>query len=181
MSASPRMYHTASGLGVGRVLIADHHASQAMIDRAAMSHAAFHASRSTCPQAAVGAVILRRGFSAANGMIYGWNGSPDGVPTCREAGCVLIPATETSREYSRHLHAEARAIGHAAKAGRSIDGATIYVTLAPCLDCARLIGVAGISRVVIPQDTSDEWAATIGAYLHQAGVAVDFVNEWGTE
>jgi dCMP deaminase len=162
---------TARGLPTWRV-VAQGHASPVALTlrehRDNLEHAHFHAARSTCPKAKVGCLIVSPDLKRT---VYGWNGAPAGVATCHEAGCVLIPATEASREYSRHLHAEARAIAHAALDGLATRGATLYVTIPPCLDCARLICVAGIA-LIVTTDLTDEWFDAIGAYLDAGGVKI---------
>lgn len=56
------------------------------------------------------------------------------------------PATGKTKPYV--LHAEANAITKVAKSGNNSQGATLYVTDAPCMECAKLIIQAGIRRVV---------------------------------
>lgn len=50
------------------------------------------------------------------------------------------------------MHAEANAITKVAKSGNSSKGATMYITLSPCLECAKLIIQAGIKRVVYAEE-----------------------------
>lgn len=145
-------------------------------DQFMLELARLHGTASTCPKAQVGAVILKRGGVAMDDMVYGWNGAPVGVPTCREEGCVVVPATEHTREHSRHLHAEARAIAHAACRGIPTDFATIYITHAPCLDCAKLILDAGFWSVVIPEP-SYQWEESVGLFLHSGGMNVRRITE----
>jgi dCMP deaminase len=65
------------------------------------------------------------------------------------------------------LHAEANAILKVAKSTQSSDGATLYVTMSPCIECAKLIIQAGISRVVY----SEEYRDTSGLkLLEKAGI-----------
>lgn len=58
-------------------------------------------------------------------------------------------------------HAEANALAAAAKQGISTDETTLYVTVAPCLNCSRLLIAAGISRVVYVKEYRDR----AGLYL----------------
>jgi dCMP deaminase len=68
------------------------------------------------------------------------------------------------------LHAEANAITKLAKSGNSSDGATLYVTMSPCVECAKLIIQSGIKRVVY----EDEYRDTTGLeLLKRAGIAVE--------
>ena len=104
----------------------------------------------------VGCVIMKDGVLLADG----YNGAPSGFPnvTRDEGGCTL-PTT---------LHAETNAIAKLAKTGRSCDGATIYTTLSPCWDCAKLIYQSGIVRIVFDvlyPDTNLELIKTLGIQI----------------
>jgi dCMP deaminase len=72
------------------------------------------------------------------------------------------------------IHAEQNAILYAVKNKTSVDGATLYVTLSPCLACARIIYSMGISKVVY-----------LNSYAEYKGIAsdegVDFLNTFGIE
>lgn len=59
-------------------------------------------------------------------------------------------------KYDHVIHAETNAIGHAAKMGRSTNGATMYVTAFPCLSCAKLVIAAGIKRIFY-EKTLEGW------------------------
>jgi len=67
------------------------------------------------------------------------------------------------------VHAEANAIAFAAKHGVATDGATLYTTMAPCLECAKLIVNAGIVRVVAASQYRDDSGTRL---LHSLGVDV---------
>jgi dCMP deaminase len=104
------------------------------------------AVRSTCLAFPVGAVIVNDKQILATG----YNGSPPGSPHCTAQGFCYegLSACNASKTMpSRSIHAEANAIAQAAKHGISTRGATIYVTLEPCLACLKLIISAGIDRV----------------------------------
>lgn len=108
------------------------------------------ASRSTCLAIAVGAVIVMEKQVIATG----YNGPPTGTPHCTDQGfCYpeLLSCGNGSILPSRAIHAEANAIAQAAKHGSQINGATIYITLEPCLSCLKLIIAAGIQEVVYHQ------------------------------
>lgn len=145
-----------------------------------MAHAVLAARRSTCPAAAVGAVIARDDVVVA----IGYNGAPRGVAHCSDDGCVVIAGGETGRDYSRHVHAEANAIVHCARDGRSSDGCDLYVTRFPCLDCAKLIIQAGIRRVfVLDEDEGEDWlvsgremASPVAMFLIRAGVRIGLIG-----
>jgi len=101
------------------------------------------AERSTCSRAKVGALAVRD-----NRIIsIGYGGSPSGLPHCLDDGCEEGPDGGCTRT----IHAEANVIAFAAKAGISLDGATLYVTLSPCYDCAKLIINSGIVEVVFAE------------------------------
>jgi dCMP deaminase len=87
----------------------------------------------------VGAVIVKNG----NILSFGYNGTPSGFDNACE--------TEDGHTKPIVVHAEANAICKLAKAGGSSDGATIYCTHSPCIECAKLIIQAGITRVVFKE------------------------------
>ncbi|MBA7550208.1 tRNA-specific adenosine deaminase [subsurface metagenome] len=67
------------------------------------------------------------------------------------------------------LHAEANAITKVAKSNNSSDGATLYITASPCMDCAKLIIQSGIKRIVY----ADEYRITEGLnLLEKAGIEI---------
>ena len=118
------------------------------------------ARRSTCPRAAVGALIVRD----KRILTTGYNGSPMGLPHCTDVGCLMVEG-----HCVRTLHAEQNAIIQAALHGLSVNESTIYVTHQPCLSCAKMIINAGIVRVVYAGDYPDLQART---FLSEAGVAL---------
>ena len=72
------------------------------------------------------------------------------------------------------LHAEANAITKVAKSTNSSEGSTLYVTLSPCLECAKLIIQSGIKRVVY----KDKYRKTDGLeLLKKAGIEVEQIND----
>lgn len=104
------------------------------------------ATRSTCLAFPVGAVIVKDRQVVATG----YNGSPSGSVHCTTQGyCYpgLSSCDASSSLPSRAVHAEANAIAQAAKHGISCAGASIYVTLEPCVSCLKLIISAGIQEV----------------------------------
>lgn len=90
---------------------------------------------SHCTRSKVGAVIVKDN----NIISFGYNGTPAGVDNCCERHGVTVPEV---------IHAEMNAILKAAKTGHSVDGASLYLTLSPCVECAKLILQSGIKRVV---------------------------------
>jgi dCMP deaminase len=104
------------------------------------------ATRSTCLAFPVGAVIVKDRQVLATG----YNGSPSGSAHCTTQGYCYpeLSACNASKILpSRSIHAEANAIAQAAKHGINTSGATIYVTLEPCLACLKLVISAGIREV----------------------------------
>ncbi|AFZ20310.1 deoxycytidylate deaminase [Allocoleopsis franciscana] len=104
------------------------------------------ATRSTCLAFPVGAVIVKNKQILATG----YNGSPAGSAHCTEQGYCYpgLSSCDASKTLpSRAVHAEANAIAQAAKHGISTEGASIYVTLEPCLSCLKLVISAGIREV----------------------------------
>lgn len=102
------------------------------------------AKRSTCIRVQVGCVIVkdRRVIS------MGYNGAPSGLIHCNTY--FADKSQSTHREFSSkwEVHAEANAIGWAARYGISTEGTTLYTTISPCLSCAKLIIAAGIKNVI---------------------------------
>jgi dCMP deaminase len=101
------------------------------------------ALRSHCVKAQVGAVLTKD----TRIVSLGYNGPPAGTHNCDEEwpehGC----ARDSKGSCSLALHAEQNAILYAVKNNTSIEGSTLYVTLSPCIACARVIFTMGIKRV----------------------------------
>ena len=119
------------------------------------------ATRSNCSRRHVGAVIVRNRHILSTG----YNG------TCLEGGCPRCAGKTKSGEHLDEclcVHAEQNAICQAAQHGHAIEGATAYVTISPCLTCAKLLINAGIKEVVY----SGEYAFldTVKDIFKQAGV-----------
>jgi dCMP deaminase len=119
------------------------------------------AQRATCLRRKVGAVVVRN----KRILTTGYNGSPPGMPHCTDVGC-----WEVEGHCIRTIHAEQNAIAQAALHGVSTEGATIYVTAAPCINCAKLLIASGISRVVY----SDKYTDSLGErVLREGGISLD--------
>jgi dCMP deaminase len=104
------------------------------------------ATRSTCLAFPVGAVIVKDRQILATG----YNGSPSGSVHCTAQGFCYpgLSSCDASKILpSRAVHAEANAIAQAARHGISTGGASIYVTLEPCIYCLKLVISAGIREV----------------------------------
>lgn len=109
-------------------------------DKHYLEMAAVWAKNSYCKRRQVGALLVK------NKMIIsdGFNGTPAGFENqCEDENDVTKPYV---------LHAEANAITKVAKSGNSSDGATLYITTAPCIECAKLIIQSGIERVVYSEE-----------------------------
>jgi len=92
----------------------------------------------------------------------GYNGTPRGFENVCE--------NEDGSTKSYVLHAEANAITKVARSNNSSEGATIYITASPCIECAKLIIQAGIVRVVYRDDYRLQEGIDL---LKRAGVRVD--------
>ena len=129
-------------------------------DQRYLEMAEIWAKNSYCKRRQVGALLVK------NNMIIsdGYNGTPSGFENVCEENGVTKPYV---------LHAEANAISKVAKSGNSSEGATLYVTASPCIECAKLIIQSGIKRVVY----KDEYRLTDGIdLLARAGVEVDKID-----
>ena len=119
------------------------------------------AGNSYCRRRQVGALIVKDRMIISDG----YNGTPSGFENIYE------DENGVTKPYV--LHAEANAISKVAKSGNSSDGATLYVTASPCIECAKLIIQAGIRRVVY----KDEYRLTDGIdLLKRAGIEVEKVD-----
>lgn len=126
-------------------------------------------TRSTCMRRQVGAVIVKDHRI----ITTGYNGAPSGLRHCTEIGTcerqrLQIPSGER-HELCRALHAEQNAILQAAKIGVSTEGATIYITLQPCVICAKMLINAGITRIVHRGEYPDALSKNM---LEEAGIEV---------
>jgi dCMP deaminase len=114
----------------------------------------------TCDRAQVGAVIIRDGRC----ITWGYNGAPPGLPHCNENNHgwgimvgLLEQADRIPAQGCRNAtHAEANALAFAARHGISTDGGTLYVTVSPCENCARLLIAAGIVGVHADEEYRDQ-------------------------
>ena len=112
-----------------------------------MALADLASNRSTCLVRKVGAIIVRNNQVLATG----YNGSPSGAYHCSEVKhCSLgtPDCVQAENIPSMAIHAEINAICQAAKYGVPVEGATIYVTHAPCLNCLKAVISCGIQRIV---------------------------------
>lgn len=127
-----------------------------------MRMARIWAENSYCVRRQVGALLVK------NKMIIsdGYNGTPSGFENvCEDDNNVTKPYV---------LHAEANAITKVARSSNSSEGATLYVTASPCIECAKLIIQSGITRVVC----GEKYRILDGVdLLKRAGIEVEFIEE----
>src|SRR5574344_2100309 len=118
------------------------------------------AENSYCERRKVGALIVKDKMIISDG----YNGTPSGFENiCEDENNVTKPYV---------LHAEANAITKIARSSNSSDGATLYVTATPCIECAKLIIQAGIRRVVYATHYRLEDGLDL---LKRAGIEVVYV------
>ena len=122
-----------------------------------MRMAHIRAENSYCQRRKVGALIVKDKMIISDG----YNGTPAGFENvCEDEDGLTKPYV---------LHAEANAITKIARSNNNSDGATLYVTASPCIECAKLIVQAGIKRVVY----SEKYRLTDGIdLLERAGIEV---------
>ena len=116
------------------------------------------AKRSHCIKRHVGAVLAKD----TRIISIGYNGPPSGTHNCDEEwpkeGC----ARDSKGGCSLAIHAEQNAILYAVKNKTSVMGSTLYITLSPCLACARIIFSMGIEKVVY-----------LNSYAEHKGLSID--------
>ncbi|MDQ0158686.1 ComE operon protein 2 [Alkalibacillus salilacus] len=134
-------------------------------DQYYMSQSHLLALRSTCERLAVGATIVRDKRVIAGG----YNGSPSGSVHCIDEGCKLIDG-----HCVRTIHAEVNAILQCAKFGVATEGAEIYVTHFPCLNCCKTIIQSGIKKIYYAHDYKNHPYAI--ELLQEAGVEFEKVE-----
>lgn len=135
---------------------------QSLLDLRYMRMARIWAENSYCERRKVGAILVK------NKMIIsdGYNGTPSGFENICE--------DDNDQTKAYVLHAEANAITKVARSSNSSDGATLYVTASPCIECAKLIIQAGIQRVVC----GERYRILDGIdLLERAGVCVEILDE----
>ena len=135
---------------------------QTKFDQRYLEMARIWAKNSYCTRRQVGALVVK------NNMIIsdGYNGTPSGFENvCEDDNGITKPYV---------LHAEANAITKLARSSNNSEGATIYITASPCIECAKLIIQAGIKRVVY----GEKYRLTDGIeLLERAGIEVVYLGE----
>jgi dCMP deaminase len=140
---------------------ANKNTKQHLLDLRYLRMARIWSENSYCERRKVGALVVK------NKMIIsdGYNGTPSGFENVCE--------TEDNVTKPYVLHAEANAITKLARSENNSDGATLYVTASPCIECAKLIIQAGIKRVVYGEKYRLEDGINL---LKRAGIDVIYLN-----
>ena len=134
---------------------------QLTLDRRYIRMATIWAENSYCTRRQVGALIVKNQRIISDG----YNGTPAGFENiCEDENNVTKPYV---------LHAEANAITKIARSNNSSEGATLYVTASPCIECAKLIIQAGIKRVVYSEKNRLEDGLEL---LRKANIEVEYIN-----
>ena len=135
---------------------------QLTLDKRYIRMASIWAENSYCTRRQVGALIVKNQRIISDG----YNGTPSGFENvCEDGNNVTKPYV---------LHAEANAITKIARSNNSSEGATLYVTASPCIECAKLIIQAGIKRVVY----SEKYRLEAGIeLLKRANIEVVYSNK----
>ena len=131
---------------------------QTELDLRYLRMASIWAENSYCRRRQVGALIVKDNMIISDG----YNGTPSGFENvCEDEHGVTLPYV---------LHAEANAITKIARSNNNADGATLYVTDSPCIECSKLIIQAGIKRVIYNRS----YRLTDGIdLLRRAGIEVE--------
>ena len=132
-----------------------------ILDRRYLRMATIWSENSYCQRRQVGALIVKDKMIISDG----YNGTPSGFQNlCEDDNNVTHPYV---------LHAEANAITKIARSNNSSEGATLYVTASPCIECAKLIIQAGIKRVVYSEKYRLEDGLEL---LRKANIEVEYIN-----
>ena len=139
---------------------------QLLLDLRYLRMARIWAENSYCKRRQVGAIVVKDQRIISDG----YNGTPSGFENICEDD------TNTTKPYV--LHAEANAITKLARSSNNSDGATLYVTASPCIECAKLIIQAGIKRVVYGEKYRLEDGINL---LKRANINVIYLNPYEYE
>ena len=139
----------------------DNKDKQLRLDLRYLRMARIWAENSYCQRRKVGALVVKENMIISDG----YNGTPSGLENvCEDEMNVTKPYV---------LHAEANAITKLARSSNNSDGATLYVTASPCIECAKLIIQAGIKRVIY----GEQYRLTDGIdLLKRANIEVKYLN-----
>ena len=134
---------------------------QSLLDRRYLRMARIWAENSYCERRKVGALVVKDNMIISDG----YNGTPSGFEN------VCEDENNTTKPYV--LHAEANAITKLARSHNSSNGATMYITDSPCIECAKLIIQSGIKRVLYANTYRLDDGINL---LKRAGIDVEFVD-----
>jgi dCMP deaminase len=134
---------------------------QADFDKRYLEMARTWSKNSYCQRRQVGALIVKDRMIISDG----YNGTPEGFENVSE--------DENNKTKPYVLHAEANAITKVAKSNNSSDGATLYITTSPCMECSKLIIQSGIRRVVFCDTYHTDEGVRL---LERAGIEVQFME-----
>lgn len=169
-------------------------AKQTKVDRLYLRMAFIWSENSYAIRRKVGCLIVKNNTIISDG----YNGTPCGFPNVCEYAIDLDDHGQSEiktddveqlkklnesgqwqlRTYPIVLHAESNAITKLAKSGNSSEGATIYITDEPCLECAKLIVQSGIKRVVYAREYRQHLGIEM---LKQANIEVQQIKINGEE
>jgi len=135
---------------------------QTVLDKRYMRMALVWAENSYCTRRQVGALLIKDKMIISDG----YNGTPSGFENICE--------DESNKTKPYVLHAEANAITKVARSHNSSEGATLYVTASPCIECSKLIIQAGIVRVVYGEPYHLEDGLVL---LRRAGIEIEFCDK----
>ncbi len=134
---------------------------QLLLDKRYLRMAKIWGENSYCMRRQVGALLVKDNSIISDG----YNGTPSGFENICE--------DNEGKTKAYVLHAEANAITKIAKSNNNSNGATIYITTSPCIECAKLIIQAGIKRVVF----SEMYRCADGIdLLRRAGISVEHIE-----
>src|SRR3989344_8818418 len=136
-----------------------------------MMAAKLAATRATCLQRKVGTVIVKN----KRIITTGFNGSPPGLPHCIEVGCLIFSDRGTACQ--RVLHSEHNAV---LQDSRNLEGATLYTSFFPCLNCMKIIISAKIKEVVYEKEhegEKDEHENAKREFAQQGNIALRKIPE----
>ncbi|GHV62523.1 hypothetical protein FACS1894195_4560 [Bacteroidia bacterium] len=136
-------------------------AKQLALDERYLRMAQVWSENSYCKRRQVGALVVKNKSIISDG----YNGTPSGFENICE--------DENDKTKPYVLHAEANAITKMAKSNNSSEGATLYVTASPCIECAKLIIQAGIVRVVYSEAYRNNDGIEL---LEKAGIEIKHVQ-----
>jgi dCMP deaminase len=116
----------------------------------------------------VGAIVVKEDRIIS----IGYNGMPAGWDNACEDEFLHEDGSTTLKTKPEVLHAETNAIAKLAKSNDSGNGATMFITHSPCIECAKLIYQSGINHVVYMQKYRDDAGVE---FLERSGVTVEQV------